>query len=60
MLQFRGGDGMNNEQMVIDLQKLAGIQETKESALKIWKNFSEDEKEQTKTVHKLFFGPGRN
>ena len=38
--------------MIQDLQKLAGIVETDESAMALWKEFSIDEKESTIRAHK--------
>ena len=43
-------------QMVIDLQAVAGIKETREDALKIWESFSEEDKQTTIDMHMLLFG----
>lgn len=41
---------------IIDLQKLAGIDEPEERAKKAWDSFSELDKKQTENAHKIFCG----
>lgn len=42
-------------QAIIDLQKMANIDEPYDRAAKSWDLFSDSEKLQTENVHKLFF-----
>lgn len=41
--------------MIIALQKMAGIDEPEERALKNWRAFSESEKQATRNIYNLLF-----
>lgn len=50
---------MTDEQganMIVDLQKMAGVEEPYDIALANWKNFSESQKLNTMRWHTIFFG----